>query len=215
MYSSINLIKNFAEYGGKKIVCSGTCAEYDWDYGYCSELLTPLKPNSLYGKCKNSLQNIMVSYCNQNNVEFIWGRIFFMFGENEPESKLIAYVINSLIKNQKAFCSKGTQIRDFLHVKDVASIFLKLLLDDHKFNGAINICSGSGISIRDLVQKIGLFMDKSQLIEFSDIEPPLNDPSLIIGDNSILNRTLNLEMDHDLDNRILETINWWENKIVF
>ena len=37
---------------------AGSCAEYDWSYGWCSENITPLKPNTLYGVTKNALQSI-------------------------------------------------------------------------------------------------------------------------------------------------------------
>ena len=50
--ASIALMRHFADSGGKRLVMAGTCAEYDWDYGYCSEVLTPCKPTTPYGVCK-------------------------------------------------------------------------------------------------------------------------------------------------------------------
>ena len=182
LFSSINFVKEFTESGGKKIVCAGTCAEYDWNFGFCSENITPISPNSLYGECKNKLNQFLLNYCSKNEVEYIWGRIFFMFGENENESKLVASVINKLNSNKIAYCSQGTQIRDFLHVSEVASIFIKLLLKDESINSSINICSGDGIAIKKLVNIIGNYLDKRDLIRFSN--EPLPFMSHLYGGNN-------------------------------
>ena len=50
--ASLGLLMNFADQGGKRAVLAGTCAEYDWNCGYCSEELTPIRPQTLYGKSK-------------------------------------------------------------------------------------------------------------------------------------------------------------------
>lgn len=57
--ASLDLTINFMEQGGKRAVFAGTCAEYDWSYGYCSEGVTPTRPATLYGTCKNSLQDMV------------------------------------------------------------------------------------------------------------------------------------------------------------
>lgn len=42
--ASLELLRQFRQQGGERVVMAGTCAEYDWNYGYCSELVTPRKP---------------------------------------------------------------------------------------------------------------------------------------------------------------------------
>ena len=46
--SGLNLMRNFHLYGGKRMVVSGTCAEYDWGYGYCNEDYCRDQRNSLH-----------------------------------------------------------------------------------------------------------------------------------------------------------------------
>jgi len=50
--ASIELLKNFSASGGKRAVLAGTCAEYDWSSGHCSEESTPLKAQSPYTTAK-------------------------------------------------------------------------------------------------------------------------------------------------------------------
>src|SRR6185312_15698494 len=35
--SSVRWARAFFEAGGQRLVCAGTCGEYDWSYGFCSE----------------------------------------------------------------------------------------------------------------------------------------------------------------------------------
>src|SRR5947208_3371918 len=51
-----HLLKAFSDEGGQRVVGVGSCAEYDWSDGHCSELTTQLKPATLYGQSKYAFQ---------------------------------------------------------------------------------------------------------------------------------------------------------------
>ncbi len=74
--SSLELLRQFYQQGGQRVVMAGTCAEYDWKYGYCSELITPRQPNTAYGICKQALQEMLKSYSEINKLSSAWGSIF-------------------------------------------------------------------------------------------------------------------------------------------
>src|SRR2546421_7244389 len=125
--ASLELLSAFAKNGGRRLVVAGSCAEYDWSTGECKEDTTSLLPLTLYGTAKHALERILHSWSQQTGVSSAWGRIFFMYGPHEHPSRLVAYVTRKLIQGNPALCSDGTQIRDFLHVEDVASAFVALL----------------------------------------------------------------------------------------
>ena len=114
--ASVSLLQEFVAHGGQRVVMAGSCAEYDWRYGYCSEAVTPLAPRTLYGTCKHSLQLVLSAFAKQTGLSAAWGRIFFLFGPYEHPDRLVAFVIRSLLKGEAARCSHGNQIRDFLYV---------------------------------------------------------------------------------------------------
>ena len=60
--SSALLLDSFHQNGGERFVGAGTCAEYDWHYGHCVEMLTPIEPATLYGTCKSSFQKMLSSF---------------------------------------------------------------------------------------------------------------------------------------------------------
>ena len=61
--ASLGLMQAFAAAGGRRLVMAGTCAEYDWSHGRCTESDTPLAPTTLYGTCKHALQIMLAAWC--------------------------------------------------------------------------------------------------------------------------------------------------------
>src|SRR6266446_1261765 len=150
--SGISLLTEFAEHGGSRAVFAGTLSEYDLRYGFCSEDLTPSIPSTLYGTCKDSLRRVVLEFAERAKLSAAWGRVFFLYGPREPRERLVPSVIISLLRGDKARCSHGRQIRDFLYVEDMAEGFVALL--DSSARGVINIGSGEPITIRSLVEEI-------------------------------------------------------------
>ena len=57
----LELLRQFKAHGGERCVFTGSCYEYDWRHGYCSEELTPTRPDTLYGAAKNALSGAMLA----------------------------------------------------------------------------------------------------------------------------------------------------------
>ena len=75
--ASLDLIKHFHKQGGKRVVISGSCAEYDWNKSSYSESESPGTPATLYGKCKQELQIKTEYFCHKVNLSFCWVRIIW------------------------------------------------------------------------------------------------------------------------------------------
>lgn len=209
--ASLSLIMNFARCGGERAVLAGTCAEYDWDYGYLSEGVTPLKPHTLYGICKNSLQEIFLDFAQQAGMSAAWGRIFFPYGPYEAIDRLVPSVITSLLKDHKALCTHGKQIRDYMHVEDVASAFVWLL--ESGVGGPVNIASGEPVSIRTIIHTISDFINNGGQVDLGAIPAPEHEPPLIMADVRKLNELVGWKPSITLEDGIKSTIDWWKANI--
>jgi nucleoside-diphosphate-sugar epimerase len=209
--ASLELLRQFREQGGKRVVMAGTCAEYDWNYGYCSELVTPRHPDSPYGVCKNALQEMLVPYSNVTGLSSAWGIIFFLYGSHEYPNRLVPSVIRSLLAGEKALCSHGNQIRDFLHVQDVADAFVAILESD--IAGAINIGSGKPIKIKEIIHKISEKLGKSDLINLGAIPVSAKDPTFLLADITRLSQEIGWSPQYSLEVGLEKTINWWKNQL--
>lgn len=211
LQSGLHLIRSFHEAGGIRLVMAGSCTEYDWDYGYCSEYLTPRQPNTYYGKCKRALQLLLEEYSDEVGLSSAWGRIFFLYGPYENKVRLVSSVIRSLLLGEKAKCTHGNQIRDFLYVEDVADAFVALL--ESEVEGAVNIASGEPLSLKDLVQMIGKKLDRLDLVHMGAIQVPDHEKPLVVGDVTRLSKELMWFPKYSLAEGIDKTIEWWRPEL--
>lgn len=209
--ASLDLLQAFASHGGRRVVMAGTCAEYDWQYGYCSEQVTPLAPATLYGACKHSLQIMLEASARQTGLSVAWGRIFFLYGPHEHPDRLVSSVICALLQGEPALCSHGNQIRDFLYVQDVADAFVTLLGSD--VTGAVNIASGYPVALKDIIYEIAEKLDRRALIQLGAVPALANEPPLLVADVSLLTSKVGWSPKFDLDLGLEKTISWWKKHL--
>ncbi len=209
--SSIDLVEAFALQGGKRAVLAGTCAEYDWNSTEFSESKTPCRPHTLYGSCKLALHLLMESLAAQMGFSQAWGRIFYLYGPHEYPQRFIPALINGLLQKQQIPCSHCNQVRDFLHVEDVADAFVTLL--DSPLQGAVNIGSGIGVSLKQLVQKITGRLGGEDLIRFGSISAPQHEPARLIADTTRLVKELGWSPTYSLEKGLHQTIDWWTRQL--
>ncbi|MBT9138992.1 MAG: CDP-abequose synthase [Syntrophomonadaceae bacterium] len=213
LQASLGLLMTFVDQGGKRAVLAGTCAEYDWSYGYCSEKVTPMQPATLYGTCKHSLQEILRHLSRQTRLSSAWGRIFFLYGPHEHPSRLVSSVIRALLQGQPAPCSHGNQIRDFLYVQDVADAFVALLETD--VSGPVNIASGCPVTLKEVINKIDAKVQRErELIRFGEIPVSSSEPPLLVADTRRLFEEVGWQPKYDLHRGLEHTIAWWKNQLL-
>ncbi len=209
--SSLQLLRSFHQHGGKRVIMTGSCAEYDWNYGWCREDLTPLKPATLYGQCKAALFATLEGYAKQVGLSWGWGRLFFMYGPHSHPSRIPGVVIESLSRNESARCSHGNQIRDFLHIADVASALVALI--DSEVQGPLNIASGEPVTIRQIVLQIADHFGRRNLVEFGAIPTAATDPPLLVADVRRLTLELGWKPVHSLASGLDSTLEWHKRRL--
>jgi nucleoside-diphosphate-sugar epimerase len=179
--ASVRLVEAFCVAGGQKVVAAGTCAEYDWSYGFCRENVTPLSPATLYGTAKDATRRLLDAVCKAHQTQFAWGRIFFPYGKGEDSRRLIPSLIDVFQGKRPPFGVNANAYRDFLHVQDVANGFLRLLLSDAR--GNYNIASGQPTQIAAVVRSMAhaYHGDPRIVLDLSTERP--GEPEILFGDS--------------------------------
>jgi nucleoside-diphosphate-sugar epimerase len=208
--ASLEVLSAFAGNRGKRMVAAGSCAEYDCSVGECKEDTTPLRPTTLYGTSKHALERILHSSSRQSSLSSAWGRIFFLYGPHEHPSRLVAYVVHSLLRGEPAFCSEGRQILDFMHVEDAASALVALL--ESGVQGPVNIGSGNPVAVRDVLQEIGQQLGRPELIHFGARSSML-EPYRFWANTQRLTNEVNWTPHYDLTRGIKQAIEWWRGSV--
>jgi nucleoside-diphosphate-sugar epimerase len=200
--ASLVLTRAFAENGGKRAVYAGTCAEYEWSEALLDEGRTPLRPQTIYGVSKDALQKILAISADALGISIAWGRVFFLYGPGEAHGRLIPDVIRALVQGEPALCSTGTQLRDFMHVEDVAEAFVAIL--ESQAVGPINIASGDCRPLRDIVMQIATNLDRPDLVRFGARPMQKGEPPELRASTRILNEGVGFRPRRSLESGLAE-----------
>lgn len=201
--ASLRLVRGFARAGGRRIVAAGSCAEYDWSVPHLDEATTPLHPHTLYGTAKAALFALLQAAMPVLDTELAWGRIFFPYGPDEPGGRLFSSLVDGIAAGAPVACSAGLQVRDFIHVDDVARAFVALL--DSDVTGAVNIASGSAVAVRDFIGRAAALLDGTALVRFGARPTQPGEPRVMTADTRRL-AALGFRCDFDLDSGLADAI---------
>ena len=199
--AGINLLKSFAANGGKRAVFAGTCLEYAPQNHPIRET-DPIAPPVPYALCKQLLYQATQSFCTQNNVSFACGRIFYVYGKGEAPTRLTASIINSLKNNKTVSINYSQLTKDYMYTKDIAGAFVALL--DSPATGAVNICTGKGISLAQYAKAIAGLLGKENLLDLKEL--PTTQPFQIVGDNTRLTQEVGFTPTYTLEKSFKEIL---------
>ncbi len=205
LQASVNLLRAFAQNGGRKFLGAGTVSEYDFSHGWLREDQTPLDNPSLHGQCKAALYRTADVFCHQNGIDFKWARMFNLYGPYERPVRLMPSVINAMLKGEDVKVSDCRKFQDYLHVSDTARGVADLF--ESNFSGAVNICSASPVCLRKIVETIAELTAFKGKILWGAIPSSFEDP-LVAGTNQRL-REIGWQQQLSLEQGLQQTINWW------
>lgn len=175
---TVRLAQGAEDAGVRRIVGLGSCAEYDPSRGDMATS-TPLKPGTPYAAAKAAAFQALSQWAETKDVSFLWARLFFLFGENEDPRRLVPYLHACLAAGERVELTGGTQIRDFLDVAVAGKMIADAALSDRR--GAMNVCSGNPVSVRELAERIADEYGRRDLLCFGARPDNPYDPPRVVG----------------------------------
>jgi nucleoside-diphosphate-sugar epimerase len=219
--SSLALMRAFTAAGGRRAVMAGTCAEYNWTsiepvrpdrpLPRCHELRTPSGSETLYGTCKRAANLVAERFAVMADLELAYGRVFFLYGLGEQPGRLVAQVTRSLLTGERVATSDGRQIRDFLHVEDVAEAFAAIL--DSDVLGAVNVASGEPVTVRDVIESIAMHVGRPELVDWGARPRAKDDPEVLLADIGRLREEVGFAARIGLPDGLGTTVEWWRRQM--
>ncbi len=205
---TLSLAQCLAETGCRHLIAAGSCAEYSWQHGFLSEDFTPTEASSLYGVAKNAARQVLEAYTQSFPMAFSWARFFFPFGPGEPEPRLIPSVTLQLLRGERARCSHGQQIRDFVYVEDCVTALMAIA--EHGLEGCVNIGTGAPTRIGSVVESLAELTGRSSRdIEFGAVPTDPDEPPMLVADPRKLARGTGWRPARTLEAALAETVEWW------
>jgi nucleoside-diphosphate-sugar epimerase len=202
--ATLNLIKLFVKYGGKRIVFAGSSSEYGFSDTKLEETMQ-MVPINLYGRCKKAVSEIAYEYCLENNVAFATARYFSVYGKNDlREGRAIVSAIDNFYHKKNVECKMPHNIWDYIFVEDAAKATVELLASD--YSGIMNISSGKGVEMGQVFKTIAALMDKRNLLTLCEENKK---GYCLVGANEKMRSILGITELTELEVGLKNTIDWY------
>ncbi len=229
LQGGLNLLEAMRTHRVNKIVFSSTCAVYGFPEKLPVAEEENKKPVSVYGESKLMFETILGWYDRLWGIKNVCLRYFNAAGasidgsigeDHAPETHLIPLVMQVALgqrEKQVIFgddyqTPDGTNIRDYIHVLDLASAHIKALeyLDQENQSNYFNVGTGKGYSVKEIIQTI----KKVTGVDFKvEVGPRrAGDPDAVYADNSKIKKILGWEPKYsDLETIIKTAWNWHQS----
>jgi nucleoside-diphosphate-sugar epimerase len=200
------LALSLVEHGCARIVALGTCFEYAPSDQPLRET-SPLGPTTPYARAKLAALARMEDACRGSKTTLAWARLFYLYGPGEDPHRLVPSVVLSLLEGRPARTTPGEQLRDFLHVDDVAEALVAVAQSD--VTGAVNVGAGHSVAVRELVETLGRITGRPDLVELGALPYAPNDPMVVSADTHRLTGECGFTPRRTLEDGLAETVRWW------
>jgi nucleoside-diphosphate-sugar epimerase len=206
--ASLVLLREFADFGGKRALLVGTCAEYEWSRAVYRED-APLRPATTYGQAKHRLHDAASAYAQRTGLELAWGRLFYLYGPYEAPQRFVATIARKLLAGEEAPMTAGTQVRDYLHVADAGAALAALA--DSRVCGPVNIASGKGVALRELAGLIAAAAGGAGRLRVGALPSRPDEPASLVADTRRLREEVGFEPRISLAQGVAGTVEWWRS----
>jgi UDP-glucose 4-epimerase len=155
LVSTVNVLLGAAETGCRRIVLAGSLEEPD------SEDPQPV-PVSPYAAAKYAASAYGRMFHSLHGVPVVMLRLFMVYGPGQgDETKLVPYVITSLLRGESPELSSGTRPVDWIYVDDVVEALIASASTEGALGETLDVGSGTLTPIRSVVEEIGRLLRSS------------------------------------------------------
>ncbi|MCR5701985.1 MAG: NAD(P)-dependent oxidoreductase [Lachnospiraceae bacterium] len=141
----------------QKLIVSGSCWEYNNPQGRVF-VEDNVSVDNYFKIAKNSLLNVSLRFCKENDIRLNWLRLFYVYGEGQKSQSLIPHIIESFERGNVPVLNGAYNKNDFVYVGDVAKVIYDVCVKDND-NTVINVGMGKSIMVLDIVKAVAKAMN--------------------------------------------------------
>lgn len=177
----------------------------------------PLRPLSPYGVSKVGQDLLSYQYFKSYGLEAIRTRAFNHTGPRRGRVFVCSNFAIQIVEAQKGLrprVSVGNldAVRDFTDVRDTVRAYW-LALETGAAGDVYNICSGTGYSIGDVLEKLITISGADVAVEADDTRLRPSDVPLLIGDNSKFTKQTGWRPEVPFDQTLSDILDYWRERI--
>jgi len=162
---TVDLVQAAVERSVRHVIALGTCVEYAPSESPRQEeaLASPTSP---YGACKLAALLTARELTRGSGTRLTWARLFHVHGPRDNPQRLLPSIARALQDGRPVQLTRGDQVRDHLHVQDVADAVA--LLAQVESPPVVNICSGRPVTLSAILTELADIWGRSDLLRFGE-----------------------------------------------
>lgn len=169
----------------------------------------PAKPKTAYGITKFTSEHYLRLYSELYNLEYTVFRFFNIYGPFQKNG-LIPSIFNKIKNNEPiTIFGKGDQIRDYVYIEDIIPFFDQAISADKSKNKILNMGTGNGTTILEIVKHISNVLEIEPKIEYQPVRP--GEIGNFVSDTNLLHDTFGDVPSTDVLTGLKKTIDWLKN----
>ncbi len=168
----------------------------------------PLVGQSPYSATKIAADKLAESYWLSFETATTTVRPFNTYGPRQSQRAIIPTIMTQALSGGPLKLGNLDPVRDLTFVTDTAAGFLAAAKSDRTVGRTLNLGVGSGVSIRELIEKIGRLVGRELEVEQQDerIRPEGSEVQRLISDNRLAMELMDWKPRVDLDEGLAATL---------
>lgn len=211
---TLNILQAALENGVDKVVHTSTSETYGTALYTPIDELHPLQGQSPYSASKIGADKLAESYYLSFDLPVATIRPFNTFGPRQSARAVIPTIISQALVKDEIHVGSLDPVRDMNFVKDTVDGFISIASSKRSIGEVINIGSGEGYTIGEILNTILKILAKEDIQVIEDakrIRPEKSEVLELICDNSKAKKLLNWEPKHSLEQSLRLTIDWFRD----
>jgi nucleoside-diphosphate-sugar epimerase len=183
---TLDLVELLDAHGTSRLVVAGTSAEYAPSSSPMVED-GRIAPVTIYGSAKALCHELLQTVRRPRSLTVTWTRLFNVIGPGEQPGRVLHSVVQALEAGKPVDLSEGTQLRDYVDVRDTAAALVQLLQPGSP--AVVNVGTGTGRTLRELLETVGRQTQRAHLLRFGARPRGPADPDAVVADVALLRAT--------------------------
>jgi nucleoside-diphosphate-sugar epimerase len=211
---TINLLDACIEEGLDCFINTGSSSEYGIKEKPMKES-DLLEPINIYGASKSAATLYCQALAKKYNLPVYTLRLFSPYGYYEESTRLIPYLIVSMLKNQKIKISSPYAVRDFIFIEDVIDAFIKIIdkKDQVPAGTILNVGSGFDTKVIEVFEILKEIVGYQRDFAIEGFPRESDNLQVWRANTEKIQKILRWRPKYNLENGLIKTVKWFRENI--
>jgi len=171
----------------------------------------PLQGQSPYSATKIAADKLAESFWRSYEVPVATLRPFNTFGPRQSPRAILPTIIGQAFNHSTIRLGNVDTIRDMNFVGDTVDGFLAIARCDDALGQVVNVGSGRGLTVREMVEAVGATLGKQLTIELESnrVRPPNSEVVKLIADPTLAKKLFGWRSSTSFESGLQATIEWF------